>query len=136
MDKNSTKTNGKASQGEGKTAVKELTKPEASSSVVGEKGQFNEQALQPETTPTVEDRIKKIFTLNDRIETRSLLKSHLERVEAIKFGDYDEKDSISIVNATGKPYVIKSTNMCKKISAMLKEEITAKIVEVEAQIIF
>lgn len=124
--------NGKAPQGTGAAAEAENNN---SQTVVGENGQLN--GKQPEEKPelTVEDKIKKIFVLNDRIETRNLLKTHLEKVDALKFGDYEEKDTITIAGG-GKNYLIKSTVLCRKIQTMLREEISFKIAEVEAQISF
>lgn len=84
----------------------------------------------------MEDKIRKVNSLNDLIGKRGVLKNHLERVEALKFGDYDEKDTITITSGGGQSYTIKSTVLCQKIGGMLKEEISGKIVEVEAEINF
>ena len=143
MDKNSTKTNGKAPQNGSAATEKPAPKPEPSQTLVKENGQFNEKALQPEEEKqpvvkpeiSVEDKIRKINSLQSHIDTRNQLKSHLVEIENLRFGDYDEKDTITLAK-NGKPYVIRNTQLCKKVQTLLRTEFSAKIVEVEAQIDF
>jgi hypothetical protein len=84
---------------------------------------------------SVEDTIKKVVQLNDNIHTRRVLMTHLEKVESLKFGDYDDKHSIILKSSTGETYEIKSPGLCMKIAELAKNEIQAKIEEVESQII-
>jgi hypothetical protein len=133
--------NGKAVQG-AETATLEPQKTAISETAVNGNGKLQEhangkEAPKPtETAPvlSVEDKIRKVFTLNDLIEKRGLLKRHEERVASIKFGEYEEKDILTISGSAGQPYAIKSTSVCKKIAGLLKEEITQNINEVEAEI--
>jgi hypothetical protein len=137
-----TATNGKAAQGAGLPKLNgehKTTPAQNGVSAVEEKPKTEEKAEAPaaeEKPLTVEDRIKKVGTLNDLIAKRATFKNHLERVEKLKFSDYDEKDTIALTDAKGETYNIRSSVLCQKIGAMLKTEISAKIREVEAEIAF
>ena len=84
---------------------------------------------------SVEDTIRKVVILNDNIHTRKVLITHREKVESLKFGDYDDKHSIILKSSTGETYEIKSPGLCMKIAELAKSEIQSKIEEVESQII-
>ncbi len=133
------KTNGKATQGVGEQAVKEAVQPAASENTVNEKGQFDEKNLLTEAQPaiSVDEKIKRVNELNRLIADRATMKDHLQEIEALQFGEYDEKNTITISNGNTKTtYTMRSTALCKKTTAMWKEEITARIKGVEAQIDF
>jgi hypothetical protein len=84
---------------------------------------------------TVEDTIKKVVQLNDNIHTRRVLMTHLEKVQSLKFGDYDDKNILILKSSTGETYEIKSPGLCMKIADLAQNEIQAKIDEVEQQIV-
>src|ERR1039458_9895752 len=50
---------------------------------------------------SVEDTIKRVNELQDNIDKREVLKTHLHAVASLKFGDYDEKDQIMLVSHKG-----------------------------------
>ncbi len=85
--------------------------------------------------PSVEETIKRVVILTDNIHTRKVLMTHLEKVQSLKFGDYDDKNILILKNSTGETYEIKSPSLCMKIADLAKNEIQAKIEEVEQQII-
>ncbi|MCX6350637.1 MAG: hypothetical protein NTX03_02120 [Bacteroidetes bacterium] len=132
--------NGKHTPGVGTATAelpKEVTKPQTSTTTVSENGKMENPTNEaPKVELSVEDKIKKVATLAEHIEKRGLLKRHLEKVEGLKFGDYEDKDTLTIAGGNKESYVIKSTSLCQKISALIKEEIGAKIKEVEAEINF
>jgi len=103
----------------------------------GQNGQPKE-SVQEVITPqlTVEDKIQKVNILRELIEKREVIKTHLYRVEAMKFGDFDEKDVVNIVSQDGKTYAIKSSLLCEKIANLLKDEFAVKIKDIETQIQF
>jgi hypothetical protein len=128
-------TNGRASMPE--ATAKEEPKPEASVVSVNEQGQLNGNEPAPAPQPlSVEEKINKINSLNELIDMRSTIKSHLSRVEAMKFDDFSERNIITISSQNGQSYAIKSGYLTEKIASMLKEEFQCKIKEVEAQIAF
>ena len=101
----------------------------------GKEGQvLNIQAMKEGAFLSVEETIRKVVVLNDNIHQRKVLMTHLEKVQSLKFGDYDEKNAL-ILKSTNGEYEIKSTNLCVKIAELTKNEIQAKIEEVEQQII-
>jgi hypothetical protein len=94
-----------------------------------------EQKTEPKLELSVEDKIRKVELLSEAIEKRTLLKSHLARVEAMKFGDFEEKESLSINSQNGN-YTIKSSSLIKEIAQLVKLRIGEQIVLVEEQINF
>lgn len=136
-----TATNGKAVQGAGHAKVNGESKPTAAKNgtPVAEEAKEPVQDEKPageKPMLTVEDKIKKVNSLNELIQKRTVLKSHLDKVQTLKFGDYEEKDTIAITSGNGQTYTIKSSVLCQKIGGMLKSEISAKIAEVEEEIAF
>jgi len=85
--------------------------------------------------PSVEETIKRVVQLNDNIHTRKVLMTHLEKVQSLKFGDYDDKNILILKSSTGETYEIKSPGLCMKIADLARNEIQAKIDEVEEQIV-
>ena len=137
MEKN--KTNGKATQSDVAAAVQEIAKPAASQSEVKEDGQVALEGVdvKTETVLSVEDKIRKINELNILVEGRGIMKTHHEKISEMRFGDYDERDTITFYFAKTKTtYVAKSTFLCKIGAAAMIEGLNAKIKEFEEQINF
>src|ERR1017187_1016983 len=89
-----------------------------------------------ETGPmTVEETIKRVNELQDNIDKREVLKSHLHAVSSLKFGEFDDRDQIILVSHTGEKYPIKSSGLCQKCSELIKNEIQEHIEEVEQFIV-
>jgi len=93
--------------------------------------------IEPKEKPgmSVEDMIRKVLIQTEHIGTRRKLYSHLERVDALKFGDYDDKSILILQDAKGSTYEIKNPGLCQKIADLAKHEIWAKIEEVEGLIL-
>src|SRR5665213_1393442 len=100
-----------------------------------EEAQVLKVQLKEGNFPTVEETIKRVVILNDNIHTRRVLMTHLEKVQSLKFGDYDDKNILILKSSTGETYEIKSPGLCMKIADLAQNEIQAKIEEVEQQII-
>ena len=130
--------NGKSPQG-GAAVIDETKNLANSQSEVNGNGKLHDTekgahaAIQ--TLSTVEDTIRKVETLNQLIEKRNILLTHQGKVNALKFGDFEDKDFLTLNSGTGG-YPIKSPALCKKIAVLVKEEIASHIKEVEAQIHF
>jgi mRNA-degrading endonuclease toxin of MazEF toxin-antitoxin module len=85
---------------------------------------------------SVEETIRRVEVLQENIATRELLQHHLRKVSALKFGEYDEKDQLVLVDAKGQQYPIRSSGLCQECAALAKRRIEEHIAEVESQIIF
>jgi len=129
-------SNGKAPQGGAATMETPEAEKEKSAAEVNEKGQLNGMAHEALTPLTIDEKISKLQNLVDLVENRDKFRNHLFQVEGIRFGDLDEKCLITVSTEGGKSYVIKSSYLCQKIAALLKDEFTGKIKEIEAQINF
>jgi len=84
---------------------------------------------------SVEETIRRVNTLQENIDKREVLQQHLKKVSALKFGDFDEKDQLVLVDSKGNQYPIRSTNLCQECADLAKHRITQHIEEVEAQIV-
>ena len=84
---------------------------------------------------SVEDTIKRVNELQDNIDKREVLKTHLHAIASLKFGDYDEKDQIMLVSHTGEKYAIKSPSLCQECADLIKRRIGEHIDQVEQQIV-
>ena len=96
-----------------------------------------EPSFQPavkEKPLTVDETIRRVMAVSEHIRTRKILFNHLDRLEALKFGEYDEKDSLTLTNAKGDSYTIRSTSLCVKLTEVAKHEIASKIAEIEDEI--
>jgi hypothetical protein len=117
--------NGKAAQGAAQIATETKAQPATHSEQQGAELTDKQTPYTPEAPVlSVEDKIRKVETLNELIQKRTTLKNHQERVEKLKFGDYEEKDTLTIHSGNGQNYTIKSAVLCQKIA------------ETEAQIAF
>lgn len=85
---------------------------------------------------SVEETIRRVAALSEQIHTRRVLFNHLDKLETLKFGEFDEKDCLVLQTAAGQSYTIKSPTLCKKLTEVAKSEIVGKIEEIEAQLIF
>lgn len=85
---------------------------------------------------SVEETIRRVAALSEHIHTRRVLFTHLDKLEALKFGEFDEKDCLILQTAAGQSYTIKSPTLCKKLTEVAKSEISDKIDEIEAQLVF
>ena len=126
-------TNGKSAPGT--ELAKTGTQSPAITNGRKDEAQVLKVQLKESPFPSVEETIKKVVILNDNIHTRRVLMTHLEKVQSLKFGDYDDKNILILKNSTGETYEIKSPTLCIKIADLAKSEIQAKIEEVEQQII-
>ena len=129
--------NGKAPQG-GATVAEQTKNLANSKTEVNGNGKLQETekgAQVAAQTLTVEDTIRRVQTLNDLIEKRNILLTHQGKVNALKFGDFEDKDFLTLNSGNGG-YPIKSPALCKKIAILVKEEIATHIKDVEAQINF
>jgi len=131
---NKNRSNGKAPEAE--VVLQEEPKTEKSEVQVSENGQLHGGSEVPQTPLTVEEKIKKVSSLQELIKVRAIMKSHLEKVEALKFGDFEEKDIVTITSGNNQSYTIKSPLLCNKFKLMATKEISEFIAEVEAQINF
>ena len=129
--------NGKSSQSGAAVAeqTKNLAKSETAVNGNGKLQETEEGAKVAFQTLNVEDTIKKVNSLNQLIEDRTSLLSHQARVEALKFGEFEDKDFLTLNGKSGA-YVIKSVALCKKIAELTKNEIAEHLREVEAKINF
>lgn len=100
-------------------------------------GKTEKLRLEPKEKPglSVEDMIRKVLIQTEHISTRRKLYNHLERVDALKFGDYDDKSILILQDSKGSTYEIKNPGLCQKIADLAKHEIWAKIEEVEELIL-
>jgi hypothetical protein len=85
---------------------------------------------------SVEDTIRRIEQLNEAITRRKILRDHLEKVDNLRFGEFDEKSSLVLVNSKGDQYPIRSAGLCQKIASLCKSELSRHIEEIEQQIVF
>jgi hypothetical protein len=92
------------------------------------------QPIVKEKAISVDETIRRVLAISDHIRTRKILFNHLDRLEALKFGEYDEKDSLTLTNAKGDSYTIRSTPLCMKLTEVAKREISSKIAEIEDEI--
>ncbi|MBI3233149.1 MAG: hypothetical protein HYZ42_03775 [Bacteroidetes bacterium] len=95
----------------------------------------DETKVEPKPELSVEDKIRKVEMLTEAIEKRTLLKNHLVRVDSLKLGDFEEKETLTI-NGQGGSYIIKSNSLIKEIAALVKVRIEEQIAIVEEQIKF
>lgn len=105
-------------------------KPEISKTEINPNGK-------PQSTKeaSVEEKILKVNILQERISSRAKVLSHLEKIEALKFGEFDEKDSLSISDGKNT-YLIKSPLLMRKVQQTMREELKAELVKIEAEIQF
>ena len=129
-------SNGKAPQGGAAVIETPEAEKEKSATQVNEKGQLNGNTHETPASLTIEEKINKLQNLVDLVENRDKFRNHLFQVEGMKFGDLDEKAVITIATEGNKSYGIKSPYLCQKVAALLKDEFTGKIREIEAQINF
>lgn len=85
---------------------------------------------------SVEETIRRVASLSEQIHTRRVLFNHLDKLETLKFGEFDEKDCLVLQTAAGQSYTIKSPTLCKKLTEVAKSEIVSKIEEIEMQLTF
>ncbi len=128
-------SNGKAPQG-GAAVIETPEAEKKSATEVNEKGQLNGNAHETPTLLTIDEKITKLQNLVDLVENRDKFRNHLFQVEGMKFGDLDERCSLTIASENGKSYVIKSVYLNQKVATLLKDEFTGKIKEIEAKINF
>ena len=129
--------NGKGSHSGAAVAeqTKNLAKSETAVNGNGKLQDTEEGSQVAAQTLSVEATIKKVSLLNQLIEDRTSLLSHLERVQALKFGEFEDKDFLTLNGKSGA-YVIKSIALCKKIAELTKNEIAEHLREVEEKINF
>ena len=92
----------------------------------------------PETDPkpdSVEERIFKNNQMNVLIANREKIQAHQKRINALKFGELDEKDNITITSANNEVYTIKSSEQCKLVQDVLRNHLANKLAETETQIL-
>ncbi len=115
----------------GKEPVKQLTAPVAN----------EEQApviKLPEIDPkpdSVEERIFKNNQMNILIANREKIQLHQKRINALKIGELDEKDNITITSANNEVYTIKSSEQCKLVQEVLRNHLANKLAETDKQIL-
>ena len=117
--------------------VQKNPETEKSETKVGEQGLLNGNVPGVQTPLSIEEKITKLQSLVDLVENRDKFRTHLYQVEALKFGDLDEKAIITISADNGKQtYNIRSSYLCHKIADLLKSEFKSKVAEIETQINF
>ena len=128
-------SNGKAPQA-GAAVIETPEAEKKSATEVNEKGQLNGHTHETQTPLTIDEKISKLQNLVDLVENRDKFRNHLFQVEGMKFGDLDERCTLTIASENGKSYVIKSVYLNQKVATLLKDEFTGKIKEIEAKINF
>jgi hypothetical protein len=129
--------NGKGSPGENLPVKTEINAP-APPAIMNGSQETESLKLHPmQNAPlSVEETIKRVNILQENINKRKVLQKHLERVESLKFGEYDdEKDTITITASNKTHYEIRSTALCIKVAALVRNEISAHIEEIEEEIV-
>lgn len=84
---------------------------------------------------SVEETIKRVNTLQENIDKREVLQTHLKAVNSLKFGDYDEKSGLVLVDSQGHQYPIRSSSLSQECAELAKLRIEENIEQVEAQIV-
>ena len=117
-----TKTSGKTVQG---AAPQQEQKPEVSAAAIAPTGK----------PVTVEERILRIASLAEKVATRKTVITHLEKVEAMKFGEFEEKEIVSISDGKST-YTIKSPLLLRKVQETLRNELKTELSKIESEIQF
>ena len=127
---------GKGTQG---VAIHKTTAPVKSVEQTQKPKQPNAASEQPPKEPkalSVEDKINKVEQLTELIEKRVILKAHLNRVESLKFGEFDEKDALTITSKSDNSYTITNSSLMSDIASLCKDRISNEILKVEQLIEF
>ena len=84
---------------------------------------------------SVEETIKRVNTLQENINKREVLQNHLKAVNSLKFGEYEEKCQLVLVDSKGHQYPITSSSLSQECAELAKLRIEENIEQVEAQIV-
>lgn len=94
------------------------------------------QKVETPKPPTVEDIVKKVEILNQKIAVRDQVTRHINNVEKLKFGEFQEKDCLVLQSGAGESYTIKSPKLLKQVQAIMLESLQAEKQLIEAEINF
>jgi hypothetical protein len=92
--------------------------------------------LEAPKPPTVEEIVKKVEILNQKIAVRDQVTRHINNVEKLKFGEFQEKDCLVLQSGAGESYTIKSPKLLKQVQAIMLESLQAEKQLIEAEINF
>lgn len=92
--------------------------------------------VEPPKTPTVEDIVKRVEQLNQKIAVRDQVTRHIDQVSKLKFGEFEEKDALIIQSGKGESYTIKSPLLLTQVKAILIDSLQKQKEAVEAEINF
>jgi hypothetical protein len=91
--------------------------------------------IKTHTILNVDEKIREIQFKEDQIRFRRTLLNHLDAIEALKLGEFDDRDMIILRSATGETYEMKSQSLCKVVVVEAKKELRRWLVQVEEQIL-
>lgn len=94
------------------------------------------QKVEPPKPPTVEDIVKRVEQLNQKIAVRDQVTRHIDQVSKLKFGEFEEKDLLIIQSGKGESYTIKSTLLLTQVKTILIDSLQKQKEAVEAEINF
>lgn len=92
--------------------------------------------LEAPKPPTVEDIVKRVEQLNQKIAVRDQVTRHIDQVSRLKFGEFEEKDALIIQSGKGESYTIKSPLLLTQVKAILIDSLQKQKEAVEAEINF
>lgn len=85
---------------------------------------------------TIEEIIKTVEVLNTKIATRDQVNRHINQVEKLKFGEFQEKDCLILQSGAGESYTIKSPKLLKQVQVLMLETLSSEKQLIEAEINF
>ncbi len=92
------------------------------------------ETVQPtEKTLTIDEILLKTANINALNEDRKKLTSHLSRIKAMKFGNMEGNDTITLENDDDS-YTITNSTLCRKIADLMTFEIENKLGEINESI--
>lgn len=127
-----TGTNGKNEKSNLGVAPSGEIKPTATE----EKPQPQPPKLEVPKPPTVDDIVKRVEQLNQKIAVRDQVTRHINNVEKLKFGEFQEKDCLILQSGAGESYTIKSPKLLKQVQTIMLESLQAEKQLIEAEINF
>ena len=86
--------------------------------------------------PPVEDRILKINRLTSLVEKHETLLETQQKLNAFKLSTDGNRDTLKISDSKGKEFVTTNSSVIADIIESLKTSVSAKVKEVEAQLVF
>lgn len=92
--------------------------------------------LEEPKPPTVEDIVKRVEQLTQKIAVRDQVTRHINNVEKLKFGEFQEKDCLILQSGAGESYTIKSPKLLKQVQTIMLESLQAEKQLIEAEINF